>query len=54
MVAAGKGTTPAASKLAAALAYWSESPLSETAALPRLKSSTKSALYGAPLLPPPP
>ena len=35
-------------------AYWTESPARDAGAVPRLNSSTKSALYGAPLLPPPP
>jgi hypothetical protein len=37
-----------------ALAYCSDQPVSETELEPRLKSSTKSLLYGAPLFPPPP
>ncbi len=37
-----------------ALAYWIDQPLIETADPLRLKSSTKSLVYGAPLLPPPP
>ena len=35
-------------------AYWTDSPSSAAGAVPRLNSSTKSALNGAPALPPPP
>jgi hypothetical protein len=37
-----------------ALAYCTDRPLNETGAFPRLKSSTKSCVYGAPVFPPPP
>jgi len=37
-----------------ALVYWSDQVPRSTGALPRLKSSMKSFVYGAPLLPPPP
>ena len=37
-----------------ALAYWTDHVLRSTGALPRLKSSTKSFWYCAPVLPPPP
>ena len=35
-------------------AYWTDQPLTSTGELPLLVSSTKSFVYGAPLLPPPP
>jgi len=34
-------------------AYWTVQPLTSTGALPRLTSSTKSFVNGAPVLPPP-
>ena len=37
-----------------ALAYWIDMPVSGTAAVPRLKISTKSCVWLAPELPPPP
>jgi hypothetical protein len=37
-----------------ALAYWIDQPERETVVELRLKSSTKSLEYGAPVLPPPP
>ena len=37
-----------------ALAYWSDQPASEVEVEPRLKSSMKSCVYVAPVLPPPP
>jgi len=37
-----------------ALVYWSDQVPRSTGALPRLKSSMKSFVYGAPALPPPP
>ncbi|KJY29208.1 hypothetical protein VR45_30515 [Streptomyces sp. NRRL S-495] len=38
----------------AAEAYWTVQPVTLTGVVPRLYSSTKSLVYGAPELPPPP
>ena len=37
-----------------ALVYWTDQPFTEAVVVPRLNSSTKSWVWVAPLLPPPP
>src|SRR5262249_8228980 len=52
----GSTVTPLAAKLPVpvALAYCTDQPATDAGSAPRLYSSTKSLVYGAPVFPPPP